>query len=234
MLIRAMARVGRDALLVLAGDGPGVDDCRALAASLGLGNHVRFLGLRDDVERIYAAADVMVMPSLWDEAFGLVVVEAMAAGRPVVRHALGRDAGARRRGRGVMVPKRDEVAMAGAIGRLLDDDSLRARIGQAARAHAIERFGMPAWIERIMGEYAALVPALAPASEGGVIARLQALFMKRPRRVEPARRRDGSSRPRSRSRCRSCWRACSRPSSSARTNNSSSSPRRCSSPGSSA
>jgi len=58
------------------------------------------------------------------------------------------------------VPKRDEVAMAGAIGRLLDDDALRARMGQVARAHAIERFGLPVWVERVMVEYAALVPEL--------------------------------------------------------------------------
>ncbi|MCA1664871.1 MAG: glycosyltransferase family 4 protein, partial [Myxococcales bacterium] len=161
VLIRAMARVGRDALLLLGGDGPGVEDCRALAASLGLGDHVRLLGLRDDVERIYAAADVMVMPSLWDEAFGLVVVEAMAAGRPVVVTRSGAMPELVGDGRGVIVPKRDEVAMAGAIGRLLDDDSLRARMGQAARAHAAERYGMPVWVARIMAEYAALVPALA-------------------------------------------------------------------------
>jgi glycosyltransferase involved in cell wall biosynthesis len=63
-------------------------------------------------------------------------------------------------GRGVVVPKRDEVAMAGAIGRLLDDEALRARMGQVARAHAIERFGLPVWVERVMVEYAALVPEL--------------------------------------------------------------------------
>src|SRR5262249_49319749 len=152
ILIRVLGRVGRDALLLLAGDGPDVAACRALAASLGLGDHVRFLGLRNDVERVYAAADVVVMPSLWDEAFGLVVVEAMAAGRAVVVTASGAmpeivgDCG-------LVVPRRDEVAMAGAIGRLLDNDTLRARIGQAARAHAVARFGLPAWVERLMGEY---------------------------------------------------------------------------------
>ncbi|HEY2744347.1 MAG TPA: glycosyltransferase family 4 protein, partial [Polyangia bacterium] len=55
VLLAAMARVGRDALVVLAGDGPDASACRAQAAALGLGDHVRLLGLRDDVERIYAA-----------------------------------------------------------------------------------------------------------------------------------------------------------------------------------
>jgi glycosyltransferase involved in cell wall biosynthesis len=161
LLIRAMARVGRDALLLLAGDGRELDRCRALAATLGLADHVRFLGLRDDVERVYAAADVVVMPSLWDEAFGLVVVEAMASGRPVVVTRSGAMPELVGRGRGLVVPRHDEIAMAGAIGRLLDDDALRARVGQAARAHAIERFALPLWINRIMNEYIALVPELA-------------------------------------------------------------------------
>jgi glycosyltransferase involved in cell wall biosynthesis len=162
VLIRAMALVGRDALLVLAGDGPDLDACRALAFALGLGDHVRFLGLRDDVERVYVAADVVVMPSLWDEAFGLVVVEAMASARPVVVTASGAMPEIVVHGQGgLVVPKRDEVAMAGAIGRLLDDDALRARMGQAARALAVARFGLPAWVERVMAEYAALLPSLS-------------------------------------------------------------------------
>ncbi len=163
VLIRAMALVRRDALLVLAGDGPDADACRALATSLGLGDHVRFFGLRDDVERVYAASDVMVTPSLWDEAFGLGVVEAMAAGKPVVVTASGAMPEIVAHGAcGLVVPKRDEVAMAGAIGRLLDDDALRARMGQAARARAQAEYALPLWVERIMAEYAALVPSLLP------------------------------------------------------------------------
>jgi glycosyltransferase involved in cell wall biosynthesis len=164
VLIRAMARVGRDALLILAGDGSELASCRALAVALGLGDHVRFLGLRDDVERVYAAADVVVMPSLWDEAFGLVVVEAMAAARPVVVTASGAMPEMVAGGRGVVVPKRDEVALAGAIGRLLDDEAARARMGQAGRAFAVERFGLPVWVERVMAEYVALVPELLVTS----------------------------------------------------------------------
>jgi glycosyltransferase involved in cell wall biosynthesis len=160
VLVRVMPRIGRDALLVLAGDGPDSAACRKLAAALGLRDHVRFLGLRNDVDRVLAAADVVVMPSLWDEAFGLVVVEAMAAGCAVVVTDSGAMPELVAGGRGIVVPKRDEVALAGAIGRLLDDDDARERLGQAARAHAIVRFGLSTWVERIMAEYAALVPAL--------------------------------------------------------------------------
>ncbi|HXU74907.1 MAG TPA: glycosyltransferase family 4 protein [Polyangia bacterium] len=173
VLIRVMARVGRDALLLLAGDGPDVEACRALARAIGLHDHVRFLGLRDDVERVLAAADVVVMPSLWDEAFGLVVVEAMAAARAVVVTASGAMPELVAGGCGVVVPKRDEVAMAGAIGRLLDDDAARTRLGQAAHAHAITRFGLSTWVERIMEQYAALVPMLGGGGKtsGGSVRR---------------------------------------------------------------
>ena len=143
---------------------PNLAACRGLAATLGLVDHVRFLGRRDDVERIYAAADVVVMPSSWDEAFGLVVVEAMASARPVVVTDSGAMPELVAEGAGVVVPRRDEVAMAGAIGRLLDDPSLRARMGQRARARAQARFGLARWVERVVSEYAALCPALAPAA----------------------------------------------------------------------
>lgn len=162
VLIRAMARVGRDALLVVAGEGPELEAQRALAARVGLGDHVRFVGLRDDVERIFAAADLVVQGSVCEEAFGLVVVEAMAAGKPVVVTASGAmpelvDHGAC----GLVVPKGDEVALAGAIGRFLGDRVLAARMGQAARERAQRAFAMPVWVERIVGVYATLVPALA-------------------------------------------------------------------------
>ena len=179
VLIRAMARVGRDALLVLAGDGPGVDDCRALAASLGLGDHVRFLGLRNDVERIYAAADVMVMPSLWDEAFGLVVVEAMAAGRPVVVTRSGAmpelvGGGAR--------PRRPQ-ARRGGDGRRHRSPARRRRLARAhgpvgarPRHRALRHVGVGrAPHGRVRG---ARPRARSDGAEGGMIARLQALFIK--------------------------------------------------------
>ena len=151
----------------------------ALARAFGLADHVRFLGLRDDVERVFAAADVVVMPSLWDEAFGLVVVEAMAAARPVVVTASGAMPELVAGGAGVVVPKRDEVAMAGAIGRLLDDDAGRTRMGQTARARAITRFGLSTLGRAHHGGVrgaAAGARRAGPRAEGGMIARLQALF----------------------------------------------------------
>jgi glycosyltransferase involved in cell wall biosynthesis len=157
--IRAVPLLPRRAVLALVGDGPLESRCRTLAQDLGVADRVRFLGLRDDVERLVAAADVVAAPSRWEEAFGLAVVEGMAAGKPVVCTRSGAmpsllgDAG-------VVVPKEDPAALAQAIGRLIDDPAGSAQLGRAARARALERFGMARWVSRMIGVYARLCPSL--------------------------------------------------------------------------
>jgi glycosyltransferase involved in cell wall biosynthesis len=152
--IRMMPLLGRGARLLLVGDGPEEARFRALA-----GPEVLFLGVRDDVERILAACDVVVVPSHWEEAFGLAVVEGMAAGKPVVvsrSGAMPAIVGAT----GVVVPKRDPAALAAAVGALLDDPLLRARLGRAAQARARERYGMARWLEEVCALYRRLQPSL--------------------------------------------------------------------------
>src|SRR5207253_4318491 len=120
-------------VLLLVGDGADEKRFRALAKEQG--GDVRFLGVRDDVERILASSDVVIVPSHWEEAFGLAVVEGMAAGKPVVvsrSGAMPQILG----DTGLVVPKRDPAALADAVGRLLDDPLLRARLGRAAQARA--------------------------------------------------------------------------------------------------
>ncbi|MBM6687353.1 glycosyltransferase [Collinsella tanakaei] len=83
-LLRSFARVRElrpDAVLLLAGEGPLLEDARALAGSLGLGGFVRFLGRRGDACRLYQAFDAFALPSLY-EGFCVVGVEAQAAGLP--------------------------------------------------------------------------------------------------------------------------------------------------------
>lgn len=163
VLLRAMTRVGRDALLVVAGDGADAERLRAQAAALHLGDHVRMLGRRDDVERVLAAADVVAVPSLADEGFGLAAVEAMAAGRPVVVTAAGALPEVVEHDRsGLVVPRGDEAALAGAIGRLLADRALASRLGAAGQARARDRFDLPRWVDRIVARYGELLPAIAP------------------------------------------------------------------------
>jgi glycosyltransferase involved in cell wall biosynthesis len=157
--IRMMPLVERGAVLLLVGDGAEAPRFRALAEELRLGDAVRFLGVRDDVERILAAADVVVVPSHWEEAFGLAVVEGMAAGRPVVVSRSGAmpelvgDTG-------LVVPKKDPAALAAAVSRLLDDPMLRARLGRAAQVRARERYGMVRYVDEVTALYRRMCPSL--------------------------------------------------------------------------
>jgi glycosyltransferase involved in cell wall biosynthesis len=161
VLLRAHARLGRDALLVLAGDGPDAARCRALAVDLGIAERVRFLGLRRDVDAILAACDVAVVPSQAPEAFGLSVVEAMAAGKPVVVSDGGAMPEIIDHGRcGTVVPAGDAAALADAIVHLLDGPVFAEQLGRAGRARAFAAYGLERWVDRVTAIYAEVAPEL--------------------------------------------------------------------------
>jgi glycosyltransferase involved in cell wall biosynthesis len=134
-------------LLVIAGEGPLGADLRSRAASLGL--TVRFAGQRADVPALLAAADVFVLPSMW-EGQPLILQEALRAGVPIVatrvggNHELAGDAA-------ILVPPGDAPRLADAVRAVLDDPALAARLRQAAADRAA---GLP-------GEDAAVAAALA-------------------------------------------------------------------------
>ena len=110
-----------------------------------------------DVLALYAAADVVAVPSVIPDAFSRVVLEAMTAGRAVVATAVGgtpeliEDADS-----GLLVPRRDPPALAAAIARLLDEPALAARLGAAARRRVATRFASEASVERLLALYAAV------------------------------------------------------------------------------
>jgi glycosyltransferase involved in cell wall biosynthesis len=134
----------RDAVTLFAGDGPMRQELEARAEGLGLGDRVRFLGARDDVPVVLAASDVCALPSHpVVETSPLAAMEAMAAGRPVVATKVGALAEIVEHGlSGFLVPPGDPEALAGALAHLLNDDVLRARLGENARRRARERFGI--------------------------------------------------------------------------------------------
>jgi glycosyltransferase involved in cell wall biosynthesis len=108
----------------------------ALAQQLGVEHRIRFLGQRDDVPALMAAADVLCQPNLGPEPFGIAFVEAMHAGLPVVATAIG---GAREivdPACGILVPPEDPGALAEALRTLLADGALRAWLGSAGPARA--------------------------------------------------------------------------------------------------
>jgi len=138
--LAALAHRGLRPRLWVAGDGPERASLAAQAERLGLGGQVDWLGQRDDVGDLFAAADVFVLPSR-AEGLGVAALEAMAAGRAVVASAVGGLADAVVDGRtGLLVPPGDAVALGAALERVLHEPALRAALGAAGPARVAEGF----------------------------------------------------------------------------------------------
>jgi glycosyltransferase involved in cell wall biosynthesis len=137
VLIEAMAEVVKrwpDAVLVLVGDGPARQDVADLTNRLGLGGSVIFAGTRSDVPEILALAKVFVLPSFY-EGHPLSVLEAMAAGKPVVATRVPGTSDVIEDGsEGVLVGPGDASAMAEAICRLLADSEQALEMGKRGQA----------------------------------------------------------------------------------------------------
>jgi glycosyltransferase involved in cell wall biosynthesis len=156
VLIRAMRDV--DAELVIVGDGPLGPSLRQLARDMNVDARVRFAGSVADHElaALYHACDVFVLPSVTRaEAFGMVQIEAMACGKPVVSTALPSGVPwVNRHGEtGLVVPPGSAEALGAAIRSLLDDDALRMRLGQAARIRVAREFNAARMAERTVALY---------------------------------------------------------------------------------
>ncbi len=144
VLLRALKRV--DGHLIIAGTGPLEADLRSAATEAGVADRVTFAGYlsREQQRQLFGAADLFVLPSVNEaEAFGIVQLEAMCCGIPVVNTDLptGVPWVARDGLEGLTVARRDEAALAAAISRLLDDPDLARRLGAAGRARAVSLFG---------------------------------------------------------------------------------------------
>jgi glycosyltransferase involved in cell wall biosynthesis len=111
------------------------DNLKCLAGELGIADRVRFLGTRDDVPELLAAADIFCHPNTYPpEPFGIAFVEALQAGLPVVTSAMGGAIEIVSAQCGFLVPPEDDVALANALRRLLTEDRLRHEMGVSARA----------------------------------------------------------------------------------------------------
>ncbi len=127
------------------------------AAAGGLGERFRFLGRRDDIAEILRASDLFVLPSVWDEALGYVIVEAMAVGRAVVATRTGGIPEVVIDGQtGLLVERNDAPGLAAAIDALLLDPARRRDMGQAGRQVVEEKFAMEVAIEQTVQLYCAV------------------------------------------------------------------------------
>lgn len=151
-LLEAAAEVP-EATFVLAGEGPKRAELEARVAQLGLGERVRFLGRREDVPALLAACDVFCLPSLY-EGSSLAVLEAMAAGIPVVSSAIGGTEELIEDGRsGLLVAPGDAEGLAAALRRLLGDADLRRRLAAKGRERVDQGLTREQNAERITGVY---------------------------------------------------------------------------------
>ena len=133
--VAALAQTGEDAHLVVVGSGE-TEPYKREAESLGVGTRVHFTGAVDSPEEYYAAADLLVLPTRSDP-WGIPVIEAMAAGIPVVTtDAAGSASAAERAGAALVVPARSPSRLAEAIGDLLGDPAKREEMGARGRAEA--------------------------------------------------------------------------------------------------
>jgi len=114
-------------------------ELKRTAARLGIAERVRFLDQRADVARLLAAADVYCQPNTGPEPFGLAFIEALSARLPVVATALGGACEIVDDTCGVLVPPHDAHALAAVLRRLMQDETLRLRLGAAGplRAHKL-------------------------------------------------------------------------------------------------
>lgn len=164
-LLRAFAMVrqaatGEPPLLVYVGDGPEFERLRSLAVQLGIADDTRFVGYSREVARYLQASDIVAVPSVWQDALPLGVLEAMAVGRPVVASSVGGiPEMCRDEVEGLLVEPAAEKELAQAITRLLQSPSTRSEMGQRGRERVAEFF-TPG------GQVAAIVARLGMRSSG--------------------------------------------------------------------
>lgn len=160
VLLRAVSPVmhaRHEVRLVLAGDGPDRGMLQGLAGDLGIAERVAFLGLRDDIDVLLRAADALVLASR-SEALPMALLEAMAAGLPVVATRVGGVPEVVEPDRsGALVAPDDAGALGGAIERIVADADLRRAWGQRGRAIVENRFRIETMCEHRMSLFEELL-----------------------------------------------------------------------------
>ena len=156
-LVRAMARVPGKALVIGSESTTHKAELERIAHEAGVAERIVFLGEKDaELPAFYHACDVFVLPSVErSEAFGIVQIEAMAAGRPVVSTELGTGTSwvNQHNVTGLVVPPREPEALAHAINVILADPARCAEMGRAARQRAEAEFSQETMVARVEQVY---------------------------------------------------------------------------------
>jgi glycosyltransferase involved in cell wall biosynthesis len=142
---------------LMVGGGRRQEEMQQLAVSLGLGEVVHFLGNRRDVPDLLAAMDIFVLPS-HSEGVSLAVLEAMAAGLPVIVSEVGGLPEIVQQGEtGLLIPPKDPEALAQSLARVLEDPGLAQSLGQKAREHVQEKYSLERLAQEVNAAYDELV-----------------------------------------------------------------------------
>jgi glycosyltransferase involved in cell wall biosynthesis len=163
----ARPRIARDVRLIVAGAGPDRSALEALAVRLGLGGQVTFAGAVADIRPLLGQADCLLLTS---DAEGTpnVILEAMAAARPVIATAVGGVSALVEPGRtGLLAARDDEAALAGAVVRLAGDPGLTARMGRQGRARVSEHYSLQGLEEHLRALYREVLPSGTRGHEPG-------------------------------------------------------------------
>jgi glycosyltransferase involved in cell wall biosynthesis len=159
VLIEAVGRMSHPVRLLIAGRGGEEAALRKCAADMGVSDRVHLLGFREDVPRLLSAFDVYALPS-FSEGQSLALMEAMAAGLPIVASRVGGNPEIIDDGEhGLLVEAGDAAALAACLTRLAQDTRLRCRLAANARSRVRAEFSLEAMATRYRGLYhEALVP----------------------------------------------------------------------------
>jgi glycosyltransferase involved in cell wall biosynthesis len=159
----AAAKLVPEAFFLIAGDGPDRADLQRHAKRIGVEEQVQFLGYREDIPQLLTSCDLFVLPSVY-EPLGLSVLEAMAAGKPVIASAVGGLKESVIDGvTGLLVPPKNPERLAGAIRQLLCDRVLAKRFGEAGKARATQVFTAEAMVKGVTEVYTDLLAGELPA-----------------------------------------------------------------------
>jgi glycosyltransferase involved in cell wall biosynthesis len=161
--LQAAAQLLKDGFkgkFVIVGDGAARAGLEAETRTLGIADRVLFLGFRRDVAEVMSAFDVFVFASISGEAFPLVILEAMTAGKPVVATAIsGVPEVVENKVTGLLIPPRDAPSIAQAVRRLTDDAALSERMAKTAQDRALRFYSADRMVEETEALYKELLAA---------------------------------------------------------------------------
>lgn len=178
-LLPALQLINRDSSatfkLVFAGEGPLKSELEKLADDLGVRKQVRFLGFRNDIGDLLAASDIVVFPTL-HEGLSIALLEAMAAGKPIVTTTIGSNLEATHQGQAaLLVPARNVEALAKAIITLVSNPSLRLLKSAKAKELFLQHYTEARMLDGYRTQYLGLVKSTPAPVVSGAATRFSGL-----------------------------------------------------------